>query len=107
MLVNEVSSWPCPHTTLFTPKHRVVVTHQLAAKQMLGGPRQCVFAPESCERSPELDLLARSVVTYLAATSPTLPAVPTGFWDRGPKPASGSLRCLPARTKVHPLPKRL
>jgi hypothetical protein len=79
----------------------------LAAKQMLGGARQFVFAPESCQRLPELNLLAGSIVTYLAAT---LPAVPTGFWDRNPKPTPGRLRRLLARTpfpKVYPLPGRL
>jgi hypothetical protein len=79
----------------------------LAAKQMLGGARQFVFAPECCQRLPELNLLAGSIVTYLAAT---LPAVPTGFWDRNPKPTPGRLRRLLARTpfpKSYPLPERL
>ena len=79
----------------------------LAAKQMLGGARQFVFAPESCQRLPELNLLAGSMVTYLAAA---LPAVPTGFWDRNPKPTPGRLRRLLARTpfpKTYPLPERL
>lgn len=60
-----------------------------AAKQMLGGARQFVFAPESRQRLPELELLAGAMVTYLAAT---LPATPTGFWDRNPKPTPGRLR---------------
>jgi len=79
----------------------------LAAKQMLGGARQFVFAPESCQRLPELNLLAGSIVTYLAAT---LPAVPTGFWDRNPKPTPGRLRRLLAQSpfpKTYPLPARL
>ncbi len=79
----------------------------LAGKQMLGGARQFVFAPESCQRLPELNLLAGSMITYLAAT---LPPVPTGFWDRKPKPTPGRLRRLLARTpfsKVYPLPGRL
>jgi hypothetical protein len=79
----------------------------LAAKQMLGGVRQFVFAPESCQRLPELNLLAGSIVTYLAAT---LPAVPTGFWDRNPQPTPGRLRRLLARTpfpKTYPLPGQL
>ncbi len=71
----------------------------LAAKQMLGGARQFVFAPESCQRLPELNLLAGSIATYLAAS---LPAAPTGFWDRNPKPTPGRLRRLLART---PFPK--
>jgi hypothetical protein len=79
----------------------------LAAKQMLGGARQFVSAPESCQRLPELNLLAGEIVTYLAAT---LPAVPTGFWDRNPKPTPGRLRRLLARLpfpKTYPLPERL
>lgn len=78
----------------------------LAAKQMLGGARQFVFAPESCQRLPELNLLAGSIVTYLAAT---LPAIPTGFWDRQPKPTPGRLRRLLNRTpfpQSYPLPER-
>jgi len=79
----------------------------LAGKQMLGGVRQFVSAPESCQRLPELNLLAGAMVTYLAAT---LPAVPTGFWDRNPKPTPGRLRRLLARAdfpKLYPLPERL
>jgi hypothetical protein len=78
-----------------------------AGKQMLGGVRQFVFAPESCQRLPELNLLAGSIVTYLAAT---LPPVPTGFWDRCPQPTPGRLRRLLARIpfpESHPLPVRL
>jgi len=78
-----------------------------AGKQMLGGARQFVFAPESCQRLPELNLLAGAIVTYLAAT---LPAVPTGFWDRNPQPTPGRLRRLLARVnfpKLYPLPERL
>ena len=79
----------------------------VAAKQMLGGARQFVFAPESCQRLPELNLFAGSIVTYLATT---LPAVPTGFWDRCPKPTPGRLRRVLARTpfpKSYPLPSQL
>lgn len=61
----------------------------LAAKQMIGAHRQFVSAPESCQRLPELALLAGSILTYLAATRP---AIPTGFWDRNPKPTPGRLR---------------
>lgn len=79
----------------------------LAAKQMLGAGRQFVFAPESQQRLPELALLAGNMVTYLAAT---LPATPTGFWDRQPKPTPGRLRRVLARTpfpKSFPLPGRI
>lgn len=54
----------------------------LAAKQMLGLHRQFVFAPESCNRLPELAFLLGNILTYLAAI---LPPLPTGFWDRRPK----------------------
>lgn len=79
----------------------------LAGKQMLGGARQFVFAPESCQRLPELNLLSGAILTYLAAT---LPAVPTGFWDRHPKPTLGRLRRLLAGMhfpESYPLPERL
>jgi hypothetical protein len=61
----------------------------LAAKQMLGAARQFVHTPETCQRWPELSLLAGTIVSYVAAT---LPAVPTGFWDRRPRPTPGRLR---------------
>jgi hypothetical protein len=54
----------------------------LVAKQTLGLARHFVFAPESCQRLPELALVAGNILTYLAAT---LPPMPTGFWDRCPK----------------------
>lgn len=79
----------------------------LAGKQMLGGARQFVSAPESCQRLSELNLLAGAIATYLAAT---LPAVPTGFWDRQPKPTPGRLRRLLAKTpfpQSYPLPAQL
>jgi hypothetical protein len=60
----------------------------LTAKQMLGAARQCVFAPESRQRLPALALVAGAILMYVAATQP---ALPTGFWDRAPKPtAAGS-----------------
>jgi hypothetical protein len=61
----------------------------LAAKQMLGAGRQFVSEPETCQRLPELALLAGSILTYAAATQP---AVPAGFWDRRPQPTPGRLR---------------
>lgn len=79
----------------------------LVAKQTLGAARQFVFAPESCQRLPELTLLASTILTYLAAI---LPATPTGFWDRNPKPTAGRLRRVLARTpfpETYPLPGRL
>jgi hypothetical protein len=61
----------------------------LWAKQMLGAARQFVFAAESRQRLPEVVLLAGSILAYTAATQP---ALPTGFWDRAPRPTSGRLR---------------
>jgi len=79
----------------------------LAAKQMLGAARQFVHAPETCQRLPELALLAGAVLSYVAATTP---AIPTGFWDRRPQPTPGRLRRLLARTPfphAFPLPARI
>lgn len=79
----------------------------LAGKQMLGAQRQFVFAPESCQRLPQLALLAGSVLTYVAATRP---AVPTGFWDRVAQPTPGRLRRALARLPfpdLSALPPRL
>jgi len=66
----------------------------LTAKQMVGAARQFVFAPESRQRLPELALVAGAILMYIAATQP---ALPTGFWDRTPKPTSGRLRRILAR----------
>jgi len=79
----------------------------LAAKQMLGAARAFVSAPETCQRLPELVLLAGSILTYLAAT---LPAIPTGSWDRRPRPTPGRLRRLLGRAVFptsFPLPDRI
>jgi hypothetical protein len=79
----------------------------LAAKQMLGAARAFVSAPETCQRLPELALLAGSILTYLAAT---LPAIPTGSWDRRPRPTPGRLRRRLAHTVFptsFPLPDRI
>jgi len=61
----------------------------LAAKQMLGAHRQFVHASQTIQRLPELALLAGSVLSVLAASSRPLP---TGFWDRCPKPTPGRFR---------------
>ena len=61
----------------------------LSAKQMVGAHRQFVHADESIQRLPELALLAGSILSFLAAT---VPATPTGFWDRKPKRTPGRLR---------------
>ncbi len=79
----------------------------LAAKQLLGAHRQYVHAAETCQRLPELALLAGSVLSYVAATQP---ALPTGFWDRHPQPTPGRLRRALTRLPFphdFPLPARL
>ena len=79
----------------------------LAAKQMLGAARQFVHEQETCQRFPELALVAGAVLTYAAATSP---AIPTGSWDRQPRRTPGRLRRLLAQADFpedFPLPGRL
>jgi hypothetical protein len=79
----------------------------LAAKQMLGAARAFVSATETCQRLPELALLAGSILTYLAATQP---AIPTGSWDRRPRPTPGRLRRVLGQTafpNTVPLPDRI
>ncbi len=79
----------------------------LAAKQLLGAARQFVHVPETCQRLPELALLAGAILSYAAAATP---AIPTGFWDRQPQPTPGRLRRLLARTPFphdFPLPTRI
>jgi hypothetical protein len=79
----------------------------LAAKQMLGTARQFVHEHETCQRFPELALLAGAVLTYAAATSP---AIPTGSWDRQPQPTPGRLRRLLGQAVFpteFPVPDRL
>lgn len=79
----------------------------LSAKQMLGAARQFVSAPETCQRLPELALLAGALLNYLAATQE---AVPTGFWDRHPRRTPGRLRRLLADVPFpwnYPWPTRL
>jgi len=61
----------------------------LAAKQMLGAARQFVSAPDTCQRLPEIALLAGAILSYAAATAP---AIPTGVWDRRPQPTPGRFR---------------
>lgn len=79
----------------------------LAAKQMLGFDRQFVHASESCQRLPELALLAGNILSYLAAT---MPPIPTGFWDRHPALTPGRLRRVLADLNFpfsYPLPERI
>jgi hypothetical protein len=79
----------------------------LVAKQLLGAARQFVHAPQTCQRLPVLALLAGTILAYAAATAP---AIPTGFWDRCPRPTAGRLRrALEGRPfpADFPLPARL
>ena len=73
----------------------------LAAKQMLGAERSFVHGSESRYRLPELALMAGSVLSYLAASSP---ATPTGFWDRCARPTCGRLRRVLLGTNFSELP---
>jgi hypothetical protein len=61
----------------------------LAAKQILGADRACVFGNESRSRLPELALLAGNILADVAATTA---AVATGLWDRHCRPTCGRLR---------------
>jgi hypothetical protein len=61
----------------------------LSAKHMVGAHRQFVHAEETIQRLPELALLAGSLLSFLAAT---MPATPTGFWDRKPQRTPGRFR---------------
>jgi hypothetical protein len=79
----------------------------LAGKQMIGAHRQYVFGAQSRQRLPEMALLAGSILSYVAATSP---AVATGFWDRKPLPTAGRLRRVLSRApfpEVSGLPGRM
>jgi hypothetical protein len=79
----------------------------LAAKQMVGAHRQFVHAQESIQRLPELALLAGSILSYLAAT---VPAAPTGFWDRQPRRTPGRFRRMlmgKPFPQSYPLPQQL
>lgn len=72
----------------------------LAAKHYGGRHRQFVWAEESRHRLPEVALLAGSIQSFLAAS---LPAQPTGFWDRHPKPSPGRL-CRALLSQIFPTP---
>jgi hypothetical protein len=61
----------------------------LAAKQMVGAERQYVHEPETCQRLPELALVAGAVLSYAAATQGP---VATGYGDRRPLRTPGRLR---------------
>jgi hypothetical protein len=61
----------------------------LAAKQMLGAERSFVFGNQARYRLPEFALIAGNILSYVAAT---VPSVVTGFWDRCSRPTCGRLR---------------
>jgi hypothetical protein len=61
----------------------------LVAKQLLGAHRQFVHALEMRFRLPELAVVAAGILTYTAACHAPLP---TGWWDRRPRPTAGRLR---------------
>jgi hypothetical protein len=79
----------------------------LAAKQLLGAERAFVSAPETCQRLPEVALLAGAILSYLAATTSLCS---TGFWDRRPRPTAGRLRrglATGSFPETAPLPPRV
>jgi len=48
-----------------------------------------VHDPQMCFRLPKLIFVAGAALTYLAATHHP---IPTGWWDKHPKPTAGRLR---------------
>lgn len=90
LLATNVKLAPATVHRLYTDRWPVEQL-PLAGKQMVGAHRQFVYAPETCQRLPELVILAGSILTGLAALHP---AIPTGFWDRQPQPTPGRWRRL-------------
>jgi hypothetical protein len=74
----------------------------LVAKQLLGGHRQFVHAPDMCYRLPELIFVAGAALTYLAATCEP---IATGWWDTSPKRTAGRLRRELAKVPLADLPR--
>jgi hypothetical protein len=91
LLLNTALPLTGAHLQAFDRDRWPVEGLPLTAKQRLGAARQCVFAPERRQRRPERALVAGAILMYRAATQP---ALPTGFWDRAPRPTSGRLRRL-------------
>jgi len=103
-LVVATNLWALPFTIFRLYLDRWPVEQvPLVAKQILGLHRHFVWAVLSCTRLPALALLVANTLTYLAAT---LPALPTGFWDRQPKKrqavsvASWLARIFPMTTRL-------
>jgi hypothetical protein len=94
-------AWPAIYRFRWT-----VERPPLIAKQLLGLHRQFVHSIAAGARLFSLSLLAACMLAYFAAI---LPPIPTGFWDRKPKPSAGRLRRLlsplPFPTFI-PLPER-
>lgn len=98
---------PPPVLRALYPDRWAVEQIPLVAKQLLGAARQFIHAPETCQRLPEVALLAGVILSYAAATGP---AIPTGFWDRRPTPTPGRLRRALAHCAFpqdFPLPARI
>jgi len=74
----------------------------LWAKPRRGAARQCVFPEASRPRLPAWALLAGSIRAYTAAPPP---ALPTGFWDRTPRPTPGRLRRMLAPVHDEAVPE--
>ena len=67
----------------------------VAAQQLRGAARQCVHAPATGQRLPELARLAGAVLSSAATTAP---AIPTGARNRRPQPTPDRRRRFLART---------
>lgn len=95
-------AWPAIYRFRWT-----VERPPLIAKQLLGSHRQFVHSIDVGARLFALSLLVASMLAYFAAV---LPPIPSGFWDRNPKPTAGRLRrlltSLPFPSFI-PLPLRL
>ncbi len=106
LLACPVKLKPCAIRAMYADRWPVEQI-PLSAKHMVGAHRQFVSASESIQRLPELALLAGSILSFLAAT---MPAIPTGFWDRHPRRTPGRLRrALQGRPfpQSYPLPERI
>lgn len=74
----------------------------LVSKQLLGAHRQFVHADEMRFRLPELAVVAAGLLTYTAACHTPLP---TGWWDRRPRPTAGRLRRQLTKVDFQALPR--
>jgi hypothetical protein len=74
----------------------------LVAKQLLGAHRQFVHADDMRFRLPELAIVAAGLLTYTAAC---YTPIPTGWWDRRPRPTAGRLRRQLSKVDFHASPR--